>query len=171
MRSLQRWLISGLAGLCPLLTQQPSPPAAPAPVAAETATKEWTAADDHQNMLNQLGIAALRPGPSGDEKAPNAANYDESLANPFPNLPLLLTLNERTHRDDAGTWWKRAAARDRRGLRARGLGRIPAERSKGDVDGRETVKSDVGGHPVIGKQLVGRVDNSAYPIDQRRDCI
>jgi len=44
-------------------------------------------------MMDQLGIRALRPGPSGDENAPNHANYDESKANPFPNLPDPLTLN------------------------------------------------------------------------------
>ena len=26
-------------------------------------TKNWTAAEDHQNMMDQLGIKALRPGP------------------------------------------------------------------------------------------------------------
>src|ERR1700691_2190438 len=52
----------------------------------------FTADQDHQNMMDQLGIKALRPGPSGDEKAPNHANYDESLANPYPNLPDVLTL-------------------------------------------------------------------------------
>src|ERR1700691_1155755 len=45
------------------------------------------AQDDHDNMMKQLGIRALRPGPSGDEKAPNHANYDTALANPYPNLP------------------------------------------------------------------------------------
>ena len=54
--------------------------------------KNWTTAEDHQDMMNQLGIKKLRPGPSGDEKAPNAANYDEALANPFPKLPEVLTL-------------------------------------------------------------------------------
>ena len=44
-------------------------------------------------MMDQLGIKALRPGPSGNEKAPNHANYDESKANPYPNLPDPLTLN------------------------------------------------------------------------------
>ncbi len=43
-------------------------------------------------MMDQLGIKALRPGPSGNESAPNHANYDESLANPYPNLPDVLTL-------------------------------------------------------------------------------
>ena len=28
-------------------------------------TKNWTAAEDHQNMMDQLGIKALRPGPNG----------------------------------------------------------------------------------------------------------
>jgi hypothetical protein len=56
-------------------------------------TKNWTAAEDHQNMMDQLGIKALRPGPSGTESAPNHANYDEATANPFPNLPEVLKLN------------------------------------------------------------------------------
>jgi hypothetical protein len=33
-------------------------------------------------MMDQLGIKALRPGPSGNDKAPNHANTDESKANP-----------------------------------------------------------------------------------------
>src|SRR5689334_13572454 len=28
-------------------------------------TKDWTTADDHKNMMEQLGVKALRPGPSG----------------------------------------------------------------------------------------------------------
>ena len=43
-------------------------------------------------MMEQLGIKALRPGPSGNEQAPNHANYDEATANPFPKLPDVLTL-------------------------------------------------------------------------------
>ena len=46
--------------------------------------KNWTAAQDHQNMKDQLGIKTLRPGPSGNAQAgaPNAANYDPAKANP-----------------------------------------------------------------------------------------
>ncbi len=60
--------------------------AAAAPTAQQGAPpepKEWTAAEDHQNMMDQLGIKALRPGPSGNEQAPNHANYDEAAANPY----------------------------------------------------------------------------------------
>src|SRR5271156_2085393 len=66
----------------------------------------FTADQDHQNMMDQLGIKALRPGPSGDEKAPNHANYDESLANPYPNLPDVLTLKNGQKVTTPDAWWK-----------------------------------------------------------------
>ena len=47
---------------------------------------------DHQDMMNRLGIKALRPGPSGNEKDPNHANYDEAKASPYGDLPDALTL-------------------------------------------------------------------------------
>src|SRR5579859_149022 len=62
-----------------------APAAAPAPVT-------FNNQEDHRNMMEQLGITKLRPGPNGDERAPNHANYDEDLANPYPELPPVLTL-------------------------------------------------------------------------------
>src|SRR5689334_3625682 len=67
--------------------------------------KNWTAAEDHQNMMNQLGIKALRPGPSGNESAPNHANYEEATANPFPILPDALTLKSGKKVTTAEVWW------------------------------------------------------------------
>jgi len=43
--------------------------------------------EDHQLMMKLLGIEKLRPGPSGNPKAPNAANTDESKATPYTSLP------------------------------------------------------------------------------------
>ena len=64
--------------------------------AADTALPplNWTAAQDHQNMMDQLGIKALRPGPSGQTApgTPNMANYDPAKANPYPDIPDALTL-------------------------------------------------------------------------------
>jgi hypothetical protein len=49
---------------------------------------QMTAAQDHQRLMELLHITALRPGADGNHPdAPNAANYDESKANPFPDLP------------------------------------------------------------------------------------
>ena len=65
----------------------------------------FTAAEDHQNMMDQLGIKSVRPGPSGTETAPNHANYDESIANPYPVLPDLLTLKNGKKVTTADVWW------------------------------------------------------------------
>src|SRR4030095_189342 len=61
-------------------------------------------AEDHQNMMAQLGIRKLRPGPSGNESAPNHANYDEATANPYPNLPDVLTLKNGKKVRSAKMW-------------------------------------------------------------------
>jgi hypothetical protein len=60
---------------------------------------------DHSNMKQQLGIKTLRPGPSGNESAPNHANYDESTANPCPALPDILTLKNGNKVTSADVWW------------------------------------------------------------------
>ena len=66
----------------------------------------WTAAQDHENMMMQLGITKLRPGPSGNESAPNHANYDEATANPFPDLPSVLMLKTGKRVTTSAMWWK-----------------------------------------------------------------
>jgi len=54
---------------------------------AAPAAVTFTADQDQRNMMEQLGIKALRPGPTGNEKAANHANYDELKANPFAGSP------------------------------------------------------------------------------------
>src|SRR5215471_17817666 len=66
----------------------------------------FTAEQDHDNMMRQLGIKKLRPGPSGNESAPNHANYDESLANPCPQLPDVLTTKAGKKVTSIDMWWK-----------------------------------------------------------------
>lgn len=64
--------------------------------------------EDHKDMMKQLGITSLRQGTNGnDPTAPNAANYDESKANPFPNLPDALMLKNGKRVKDAKTWWNK----------------------------------------------------------------
>ena len=49
---------------------------------------QLTAEQDHQRTMDLLHITSLRRGADGrNPQAPNAANYDESKANPSPNLP------------------------------------------------------------------------------------
>jgi hypothetical protein len=125
--------------------------------------KMWTTAEDHQNMMQQLGVRKLRPGPSGNEQAPNHANYDEALANPYPNLPEVLTLKNGRKVTTADMWWKERRPEIAEEFDREVLGRVPANVPKVTWEVTNTVQAMVGDHPVIGKQLVGRVDNSAYP--------
>src|SRR6201994_3927824 len=85
----------------------------------------FTADQDHKNMMDQLGIKALRPGPSGDDKAPNHANYDEALANPYPNLPDVLTLKNGKKVTTADAWWKQRRPEIIEDFEREVLGRIP----------------------------------------------
>jgi hypothetical protein len=55
---------------------------------------QLTAEQDLKRMMALLNIDSLRPGPSGNPSAPNAANSDESKANPYPDLPDPLKLND-----------------------------------------------------------------------------
>src|SRR5919197_2502902 len=87
--------------------------------------REWTTTDDHRNMMEQLGITSLRPGPSGNEQAPNHANYDESLANPFPNLPDALTLKNGRKVTSPNVWWRQRRPEIVEDFDREVLGRVP----------------------------------------------
>jgi hypothetical protein len=143
-----------------LFGQQPAvqPDAANAKEAAAQAT-----ARDHQNMMEQLGIKALRPGPSGTETAPNHANYDEATANPYPNLPDVLTLKNGKKVTTADQWWKQRRPEIVEDFDREVLGRVPKNVPKVTWTVTNTVNATVGSRAVVGKQLVGHVDNSSYP--------
>jgi hypothetical protein len=141
----------------PALAQNSGGPAIPQPVT-------FTAEQDHQNMMDQLGIKALRPGPSGDEKAPNHANYDESKANPYLNLPDALTLNNGKKVTTAEMWWKQRRPEIVRGFEETVYGRVPANVPKVTWSEVASEKEMLGPHPVITKEFVGHVDNSSYPL-------
>ena len=125
--------------------------------------KMWTTAEDHQNMMQQLGIRKLRPGPAAAETAANATNYNEALANPFPNLPEVLTLKDGRKVTTADAWWKQRRPEILEEFDREVLGRVPPTVPKVTWEVTNTVQAMVGRYPVIGKQLVGRVDNSSYP--------
>jgi hypothetical protein len=76
-------LIGFLAAAVVSVTAQQRPTA---PASGSVQTADWTTEQDHADMMRQLGITRLRPGPTADADAPNAANYDESTANPYPKL-------------------------------------------------------------------------------------
>ena len=88
-------------------------------------------------MLEQLGITALRPGPSGNEQAPNHANVDEATATPFPDLPDALTSKNGQRVTTPGQWWHLRRPEIVEDFEREVYGRVPAERAGGDVVGGE----------------------------------
>jgi (4-O-methyl)-D-glucuronate---lignin esterase len=126
-------------------------------------TRGWTAADDHRNMLDQLGIKALRPGPSGNEASPNHANYDEAKANPYPDLPDALTLKNGRKVATAAMWWNQRRPEIVEEFEREVLGRVPRNVPKVTWEVIKVAEATVASHAVIGKQLLGHVDNSSYP--------
>src|SRR5437868_1737090 len=122
-----RWMVLLFTGV--LFGQQPA---------------TWTAVEDHQNMMDQLGIKALRPGPSGNETAPNHANYDESTANPFPILPDVLTLKNGKKVTAAAMWWNQRRPEIIEDFEREVLGRVPKNTPKVTWTVTNTVNAMVG---------------------------
>lgn len=118
---------------------------------------------DYKNMLQQLGITATRPGPSGNPQAPNAANTDESKASPYTSLPDPLTLKNGRKVTDAKTWWAKRRPEIVEDFDREIYGRVPANVPKVVWEVAAVSTDTVGGIKAISKKLVGHVDNSAYP--------
>ena len=68
---------------------------------------QLSTAEDHKRTMSLLGIESLRRGADGrNADTPNAANYDESKSNPFPELPDPLRLKDGRKVTSPATWWK-----------------------------------------------------------------
>jgi hypothetical protein len=125
---------------------------------------QLTAQQDHQRIMELLKITSLRPGANGrDPKAPNAANYDESKANPYPNLPDPLVMRNGVKVTSAEAWWMVRRPEIVEDFDREIYGRVPKDTPKVRWEVTETTKEKVGDVPVITKKLVGHVDNSSYP--------
>jgi hypothetical protein len=125
----------------------------------------WTTQQDHQNMKEQLGITRLRPGPSGNANATtNAANYDPAKANPFPDLPEPLVTKDGKKVTTADQWWKARRPEIVEDFEREVFGRVPKTVPKVTwTIVTQATDRVVGKLPVVAKQLVGNVDNSACP--------
>jgi hypothetical protein len=122
-----------------------------------------TADQDRQAMMDQLGIKGLRPGFSGNEKAPNHANYDESKANPFPQIPDPLTTSDGQKVTTPETWWSQRRPEIVEMYSKYVYGRVPANVPRVTWTVKAEDHENIGFTPVIARDLIGEVDNSAYP--------
>ena len=140
--------------------QEPAAPNAPRPPSpAQLASQA-----DRQKMMDLLHIASLRQGADGNNpQAPNYANYDESKANPYPNLPDPLVLNNGKKVTSAKVWWNQRRPEIVERFDREIYGRVPKNVPKVKWEVARTKNEMNGDIPVITKELNGHVDNSSYP--------
>src|ERR1700689_813589 len=128
------------------------------------APMNWSASQDHQNMMDQLGIKTLRQGAEGNNRqATNYQNTDEARANPFPNLPDPLTLKNGQKVTTPEMWWQQRRPEIVEDFDREVYGRVPANVPKVTWKVTKTTNETNGTVPVITKQLTGHVDNSSCP--------
>lgn len=117
---------------------------------------------DHQLMMKLLGISQLRPAPSGNPNDSYVANTDESKASPYTSLPDPLVFKNGTKVTSSKDWDKRRKEIiedfDREVY-----GRMPQNTPsvKWEVVSEKDTMEGI--FPVKIKNLVGHVDNSAFP--------
>jgi hypothetical protein len=146
--------------------QQSKPPAPAGQSGAEQAkpAPPLTAAQDHRRMLDLLKIKQLRPGADGNNpRAKNAANYDESKANPYPTLPDPLVMKGGTKVTTADQWLKQRRPEIIEDFDREIYGRVPKQTPNVKWEVTDTKQDKVGDVPVVTKKLVGHVDNSSFP--------
>jgi hypothetical protein len=154
-------LILFTAALIPIRSRafQAAQPAPPPPTPAQLASQE-----DRQAMMDLLHITSLRQGANGNNpQAPNAANYDESKANPFPNQPDPLVLKNGKKVTKASVWWSKRRPEIVEDFDREIYGRVPKDVPKVKWEVTSTTNGMNGDVPIVTKELVGHVDNSAYP--------
>jgi hypothetical protein len=140
-------------------------------------TTGWKAKEDRQNMMDQLGIKALRPGPSGNENDANHANYDEATANPYPDLPEVLTLKNGKKVTTPEMWWNQRRPEIVEDFDREVLGRVPNNVPKVTWTVTKTVTGTVGplycGRKAAGgpcRQLRISGNLSRHPDDSGHTC-
>ncbi len=118
---------------------------------------------DHKHMMELLGITTVRRGRDGtDTNSPYFANYNEGVANPYPNLPDPLTLKNGQKVTSADMWWNQRRPEIVEDFDREVYGRVPGDTPAVNWEVTNTVTETNGSVAVITKRLVGHVDKSLY---------
>jgi len=116
---------------------------------------------DHKLMMETLGISSIRPGPSGNPKAPNAANTDEAKVQPY-FLPNPLEFNDGSKVRKPEQWpARRAEILELFDLEI--YGRVPEQMPPVHWKIIHVNEEIDGEFPVKIKQLEGIVENASCP--------
>ena len=119
---------------------------------------QMTREEDHARTMKLLGLTAL---PRGATSA-SVDTYDESKANPHPALPDPLVMKNGKKVTTAAMWRARRVE-ILEDFEREVYGRRPKTTPKVTWEVRTTTSAVNGDVPILTKELVGHVDNSAYP--------
>ena len=119
---------------------------------------KFTGNGDHRNMMEQLGIRALRPGANPNDQS----TFDEATANRYA-LPELMVMKNGKRVTMAGQWRARRAE-IQEDFEREVYGRIPKNVPRVTWKVTDTSAVNIGGVPAITRTLAGHVDNSSYPL-------
>jgi len=140
-------------------------PAAPPrfPTPEERAAISAASAAERSREVKALGITAMQPPATAyDIGKLGNANYDETKANPYPNLPALLVMKNGKKVTTSAQWTARR--KELLDLFAENVyGKYPAHIPAVTWKVESTRETDVSGVHAVVKHIVGHVDNSAYP--------
>ena len=159
---LSRRLLPLLLGACFLACVSATAGQQPDPAGTLPSPAHFTSEQDHQRLLDLLHIKELRRGPDGDPKSPNAANVDESKVPPY-TLPDPLRFNNGQTVKTPNDWWTKRRSEIVELFDREIYGRVPQHTPAVHWEVLKTQKEEVDGISAVTKELVGHVDNSAYP--------
>src|SRR5204862_5106417 len=94
---------------------------------------------------------------------PNHANTDERLANPWPVWPDLMKMHDGHEVTTANQWWQQRRLEIVEDLEREVYGRVPKNAPKVTWTVASSDPEFIAFRPVIAKQIVGHVDNTADP--------
>jgi hypothetical protein len=145
-------LVLGVAAAPRVATQSAS--------SGQPAHVQLTRDEDFERTRKLLGITG--PPPAGaNGSAPET--FVEAQANPYPNLPDPLVLNNGQRVTTAAVWNKQRRAELLELFEREIYGRTPRQTPRVTWEVLSTTREMNGDVPIITKQLVGKVDNSSYP--------
>jgi (4-O-methyl)-D-glucuronate---lignin esterase len=114
---------------------------------------------ERQRIMKELKISAIPPGAVSS----SPATYNEAEANPYPDLPDPLTLKNGQKVTSAAVWRNRRRAEILEDFQREIYGRTPKNVPKVTWKVVNTISDTDGEITTTTKQLLGHVDNSAYP--------
>ncbi|MBK8946149.1 MAG: acetylxylan esterase [Ignavibacteriae bacterium] len=123
-----------------------------------------SAKEDHARIMKLLGMESIRRGPSGNPEDSNYANVDESKASPYTSLPDPLIFNNGEKVTSSEMWLKKRRSEIVEEFEREIYGRLPSNIPKVNWEVTKVENSFIENIPVIKKHLLGKVDNSIYPL-------